>query len=120
MLCGEDIEFEKRVIKAGYKLIYEPKAIVTHKVSKEKLTKRYFLQRSFWQGYSEILISRKSLLEIDRMDLLCLKILAESRKIENIAKILATNDLKEEIDIARSIGRMEGLIYLVEEYERTK
>jgi len=39
---GEDSEFCKRVMSAGSRIVYEPKAIVNHPVPASRATKRYF------------------------------------------------------------------------------
>jgi glycosyltransferase involved in cell wall biosynthesis len=46
---NEDTEFGRRVLSAGYRLRYEPAAIVYHPVTKERVEKDYFL--SWWFDY---------------------------------------------------------------------
>lgn len=122
LLCGEEIELERRILKAGYKLIYEPRAEVIHLINKERLTKSYFLRRSFWQGYSEILTTRKSFLGMkDENVSLLIKNLIPLHKIENISRMLVASNLKKSIDLAREIGRLEALKDLLSgKYERAK
>ena len=49
-LLGGDTEFGKRLIRAGEKIIYSPKAIVFHPVSAKRITKSYFLSYSYNHG----------------------------------------------------------------------
>jgi len=42
MLCNEDIEIQKRILQKGFKIIYEPKALVWHRIPAEKLNSRIF------------------------------------------------------------------------------
>jgi len=44
--------------KFGRGVIYNPNAIVYHKVYPEKLKMDYLLKRCFWQGYSKALLER--------------------------------------------------------------
>jgi glycosyltransferase involved in cell wall biosynthesis len=43
----------KYILENGLKAVYNPKASVYHFVSKERVTKEYFIQRSFNQGISD-------------------------------------------------------------------
>jgi GT2 family glycosyltransferase len=40
---GEDYEFEYRLLHAGEKMVYSPKAIVFHPAAQDRITKKYFL-----------------------------------------------------------------------------
>lgn len=61
---GEDAEFARRLMKAGESLRYEPLAMVYHPVLESRISKEFFLSRSFDFG-------RVSILEQDnRQDLL--------------------------------------------------
>jgi len=52
LLAGEETEMCLRIEKGGYKILYEPMAIVYHEVAPQKLTKSYIRNRSFWHGKS--------------------------------------------------------------------
>jgi glycosyltransferase involved in cell wall biosynthesis len=58
-LQGEEPEFGLRMrSKLGRGIIYNPEAIVHHKVPSSKLKFRLLLHRSFYQGYSKALIQK--------------------------------------------------------------
>jgi glucosyl-dolichyl phosphate glucuronosyltransferase len=50
MIGGEDSLFSLRARAAGYALYHQAAARAWHKMAATKLTKRYFLRRSFWEG----------------------------------------------------------------------
>jgi GT2 family glycosyltransferase len=54
LLQGEETELCERMRnKFGKGVIYNPAAIVYHKVFPERLKMRFLLRRAFWQGYSK-------------------------------------------------------------------
>lgn len=54
LLQGEETELCERMRnKFGKGVIYNPDAIVHHKVPPERLRMRFLLRRAFWQGYSK-------------------------------------------------------------------
>jgi glycosyltransferase involved in cell wall biosynthesis len=57
LLSGEDIEFINRLESKN--VYFEPKARVTTKISPNRLTRRYFVKRIFWQAISEARIVNK-------------------------------------------------------------
>lgn len=54
LLQGEETELCERMRdKFGRGVVYNPNAIVYHKVFPERLKMRFLLRRAFWQGYSK-------------------------------------------------------------------
>ena len=54
LLQGEETELCERIRnKFGKGVIYNPKAVVYHKVFPERLKTKFLLKRAFWQGYSK-------------------------------------------------------------------
>jgi len=51
LLSNEDTEFGERLMKAGERLAYEPSAVVHHPISKERLSKDYFL--AWWYAHGQ-------------------------------------------------------------------
>ena len=57
LLQGEETELCERMReKFGRGVVYNPDAIVYHKVFPERLRMRFLLRRAFWQGYSKRLM----------------------------------------------------------------
>jgi glucosyl-dolichyl phosphate glucuronosyltransferase len=56
LIRGEDTEFCIRLLDAGEKLVYSPKAIVHHPVEEERAQKRYFLSWYYALGKSFVRI----------------------------------------------------------------
>lgn len=52
-LSGEETELMARVQAWGGKCYYTPFAVVHHHVQPNRLLKSFYLQRSYWQGYSD-------------------------------------------------------------------
>ncbi|XHH09181.1 MAG: glycosyltransferase family 2 protein [Candidatus Bathyarchaeia archaeon] len=61
LLCNEETEFAIRALKGlpDAKIIYEPSAIVYHKVRRNRESLRYVWTRSFYEGISKAIISSK-------------------------------------------------------------
>lgn len=53
LLGGEETELLGRMSRAGAKLLYEPAAVVGHRVAPERLRRRWFLSRIYWGFRSE-------------------------------------------------------------------
>jgi glycosyltransferase involved in cell wall biosynthesis len=114
-LCNEEIEIQERILKGGFKIVYEPRAIVWHKVFPERLTVSYFLQRAFWQGYSEVVAARRH--ENIKEFVECTKVgfgrfLMREKIFENIFETLITEALDKKILKYKKIGRTAGFLEL--------
>lgn len=53
LLGGEETELLGRMSRAGATLLYEPAAVVGHRVAPERLRRRWFLSRIYWGFRSE-------------------------------------------------------------------
>jgi glycosyltransferase involved in cell wall biosynthesis len=53
---GEDSEFGRRLLVAGERLLYEPAAVIYHRVSPDRITKKSFLSWWYDKGMSDIRI----------------------------------------------------------------
>ena len=60
MLTGEETEYCMRIrkIMPTYKIIFNPNAVIYHKVPKEKTTFKYFIRRTYGSGYSSAIIHK--------------------------------------------------------------
>lgn len=61
---SEDVEFAKRVLKAGMRIGYEPRAAVYNELDPSRLTEEFFRLRHEQQGRSRLAYKRQSLLTI--------------------------------------------------------
>ena len=61
---SEDVEIAQRIRRAGMKIAYMPRAIVYHRVDRERLTEQYFKQSHWRQGASRFLMKKRSSAEI--------------------------------------------------------
>jgi glycosyltransferase involved in cell wall biosynthesis len=115
MLCNEDIEIQKRILKKGFKIIYEPKALVWHRIPSEKLTVNYFLERGFWQGYSNVLAARRNedvKKFVEKLKYPLWDFLIKEKIFESIFEIFIANNLNEKILKYQKIGMAVGLLEL--------
>jgi len=115
MLCNEDIEIQRRILKKGFKIIYEPKALVWHRVPAEKLNVDYFIERSFWQGYSNALaIRREEDLKkfVERTKNPLWSFFLKKKIFENLFETFITDDVNEKIFRYQKIGMVVGLLEL--------
>jgi len=60
MMAGEDSLMAIKVKNAGYSIYYYPEASVFHYIGSNKLTKKYFLRRHFWEGITVVNIAKIS------------------------------------------------------------
>ena len=51
---GEETILGQRIKNSGYRIDYEPSAVVRHRVSGPKQTRRYLFKRNFWEGVTVI------------------------------------------------------------------
>lgn len=53
LLSEEERYLQLKILEEGYKIIYDPDAVVEHLIGEERLNEDYLIKRSFWQGISE-------------------------------------------------------------------
>lgn len=56
MISGGDSLFSLKVKQANFSVYYQPQARAWHKISKNKLTPKYFLKRNFWEGVTIVAV----------------------------------------------------------------
>lgn len=100
MIAGEDSLIGLRVRKAGYPIYYQPDAKVAHYISAEKLSRKYFLRRHFWEGKTHVIledcrniVNRKRLLNLSLWH--CKNILKEGIKLIASLAFFMTNSSSE-------------------------
>ncbi|MGG6240650.1 glycosyltransferase family 2 protein [Nodosilinea sp. AN01ver1] len=53
LLSNEELHLTQQALSAGFEVLFVPQAQVAHNVAPERLHRRWFLRRSWWQGISE-------------------------------------------------------------------
>lgn len=53
LLSNEEVYMTELALRMGWNVVYLPDALVSHYVSPERLRRRWFLRRGWWQGISE-------------------------------------------------------------------
>ncbi|NJL45677.1 MAG: hypothetical protein HC922_08000 [Leptolyngbyaceae cyanobacterium SM2_3_12] len=53
LLSNEELHMTQQALEAGFEVLFVPQAQVAHNVAPERLCRRWFLRRSWWQGISE-------------------------------------------------------------------
>ena len=112
LLCEEEIDMQTKILDKGYRIIYEPKSVVTHIIDSSKLTKDYFIKRSFWQGVSEMIKIRKYgefQDEVDKLKLSQLGYMNNMKLVELFLELSVTNSLERSVEASYEIGRLVAL-----------
>lgn len=84
--CG----LEEKLLRAGYTIIYEPRAFVYHRIPASRLTPQYFYQRFFFTGIHKS-YSRARALKENKAFFLCLLIFAFSDLLKSVIKYIESN-----------------------------
>jgi GT2 family glycosyltransferase len=111
LMGEEEIELQQRILNAGFKIVYEPRARVAHLIEKEKLTRDYFLRRAFWQGYSELMRMRLSE-EVNRLRNSCPDIFVRLNFWELLFQLIGSSKFSKDIELARRLGRLAAFTSL--------
>jgi glycosyltransferase involved in cell wall biosynthesis len=56
LLCGEDHDLSQRIVRAGYRALYDPALCVRHWVPTDRARLSYYLRWSFWSGVTHSLM----------------------------------------------------------------
>lgn len=107
LLSDEERYLQIKAMDNGYGIVFNPDAVVKHRIYEEQLNEQYFLKRSVWQGISEV-----KRLEIE--DQLKgfkefgegIDALSGTKLLDKVFKFWSTGDIKERIDLGREIGRL--------------
>ncbi|BBO77662.1 hypothetical protein DSCW_50790 [Desulfosarcina widdelii] len=57
LASNEEVEIFYRVNKAGFTVYYAPKAVVFHRIPKNRVNKSWLIRRYYWQGRSDVIFS---------------------------------------------------------------
>jgi len=95
LLSMEEIDVRQKIEDKGYKCYYSPDIVVSHHIPALRLTKRWFVRRWYWQGFSIAVnqICRESLSFLMRIKKALSVLKTEVRsphRLKNV--ILPTND----------------------------
>lgn len=58
LLSNEETEICLRVLAKGYRIRFAHNAVVGHKIDPQRLTKKWFYRRHYWQGRSDLLLDQ--------------------------------------------------------------
>lgn len=56
LLSNEDVELFHRIQRLGLKVRFSPNAVIYHKIDPNRLTRRWFYRRYYWQGRSDAVL----------------------------------------------------------------
>ena len=59
ILCGEDVDFSKSIIKDNYKLLYTPSAKVYHQLRRNRIRVVYIVKHALHKGISTVMTFKK-------------------------------------------------------------
>lgn len=112
LLSGEEAEFAMRLkkIKPDAKIIYDPSAVVYHKVPENRTKIGYAVRRAFYEGYSKAILAKEYSLDTESKYLrfifksILKKLLSKNQQAEAFGMML--------IVIAVGIGNLYGQIRL--------
>lgn len=88
-VAGEEAEFSLRILEKipRAKIVYDPLAVVYHKVSESRANLKYLLKRSFYEGLSKALISNYKSNPLRALS-------AEDRYLKYLVKVAIPSRLK--------------------------
>lgn len=67
-ISGEDSLFAWKALEAGLEVYYQPDAVVHHRVPRNRMTRKYYLRRSFLEGVSLVDVEeRRGILTLERV-----------------------------------------------------
>ena len=115
LLSMGDVQLQRELEKRGYRCFYHPAVAVQHHVPASRLTKDWFVRRSFWQGVSDALmqIHRESLAASKRIRLgfrVAMSVPLSRRQLFHL--ITPTNDPERfalKCSVIAKIGYVSGL-----------
>ncbi|MCK4296790.1 MAG: glycosyltransferase family 2 protein [Candidatus Marinimicrobia bacterium] len=58
LLSNEENLLRQNLVDKGYSIFYNPEIIVKHHIPAERLTKKWFYKRMFWQGISNVIMEK--------------------------------------------------------------
>ena len=104
--CG----LEEKILKAGYKVIYEPKAWLYHRIPASRLTPDYFYWRFFTQGITESYAYLRKVYQKKYFYLRMLKRLALAlmMTVTRFLKLLRPNDSNRKIRLKADLHYWKG------------
>ena len=117
---GEEVDFFRRLLSAGGKGVYQPKAIVYHIIDKSRLKKTYFRTLHYNEGMQRALLDN----EVYRHSLFGVPVFIFPQFLRSIRNYVSTifldgwnKSFRKEMNILWYIGFMKGKIG---EYKRKK
>jgi glycosyltransferase involved in cell wall biosynthesis len=110
---GEEVDFFRRLLSAGSKGVYQPKALVYHIIDKSRLKKNYFRMLHYKEGMQRALLDD----EICRRSLFGVPLFIFPQFLRSISNYLSTtfsygwnNSFRKEMNIWHFIGFIRGCL----------
>jgi glycosyltransferase involved in cell wall biosynthesis len=101
ILCGEDVDFCKTLIKSDHKLLYMPDAKVYHQISSNRLRVPYIVKHAIHNGVSRTRLLKKA--EISKATMMRYAI---SRLIQSLYPIVYNNSFATCYEILASVSTL--------------
>lgn len=108
---GEEVDFFRRLLSAGGKGVYQPKALVYHIIDKSRLKKTYFRTVHYNEGMQRALLDD----EVYRHSLFGIPLFIFPQFLRSISNYLSTSfsygwnkSFRKEMNVCWFIGYMEG------------
>lgn len=117
VVSEDDIDIQERILESKMKIVYNPKALVRHIINREKLSATYFIRRSFWQGYSEIVRYSKHKnfqMLTNKKNTPLIASIVRKKMNELLFEMIGEPNLKYNIDTARKLGRLVTYLSMLE------
>lgn len=65
LLSNEESEFFSRMAQHSLKVVYEPTALLYHRIPRERASSRWLRNRKYWQGISDVIQDEKNKTKIE-------------------------------------------------------
>ncbi len=105
---GEDTDMYLRLIAGGYQVIWVPSAVIYHRIEKEKLKRKYFIELHYRQGVQEGKNARGSSSRIPPLHLFGQLYRACIAVIRQWLKAGSVSTVRKQMNVAYFVGYISG------------
>ncbi len=105
---GEEVDFYRRLLNAGYKVWWTPEAVIHHRIQAVKLDRRYFIDLHYRQGRMEAIRKRGEAFRLPPF-YLAGQLVRAMRAVWQEYRINGSNaTLRKEMNVAYFLGQVVG------------